>query len=563
MEISVFSDMKYIEPIKKISNKNYMPYKQIGFFEDKLLSKNISSLKNNLEKRENFIKTYHSPESVKTKNFLIKISNGNNDKTEKDEIKEEDVKQEKDFLPNISHEVKADANSLRKTNSHFNPNNKNENSDENKSKDKINYKKGITKNNLIENDKKYKPNATGFTNTSRFNFSTDEKKDTKNIQTISTKHKNINILTISTKHKNVNIQHNIKSTDKNIFNNQNNLDKSITTNNSILKNQIISGHLNKEIQNLENKGSEVSSIPNTLYSGGFLQAKAEREPDAKSFMTYKKDNLSVTQYNKNLSVDCGNDSFRAANYNNKSKHGSTLWKETKIDSKIDFVYKKIFDKKSRLLIEKPNLDINTNDTTTHRKKPKSKLEKISTELIFSKGTKKRKYIEDKIEDIKRKIFFIKGVYDFSYPKIIVNKVKTSQDFYNTHHSEQKMKLRESMNNTSQKFLEKFEEKCKMTNEHFRKSFQVDKFQKSERYEHEQFETSNVSPDQEIENKMIKTTTSLDLKTLKNSRLTLTQKFYNPSEITPLKVLNPISIKTFYPDLGEPSKLKVIHKSKIL
>jgi hypothetical protein len=529
MESSLFSDMNFIEPLKNISNKTYMPYKQIGFFEDKLLSKNISSLKTNLQKRVNFIKTYNSPQCFK--NNIIKKSNGIKEISQKTEIIEVETKEEKDILPNISSDV--DAISKQKTKSNFYT-----------YKSEINDNKNNNSNNLIENisvgyEKKHNPHLSILSDNSRINFS-NEKKNSSNIQAISTKHKNFKI------------NHNL-----NIQNNNSNFDnKSRTTNNSnILKNQIISGHLNKEIQQMENKAPQIASQRKILYSH-FTAVKADGEADTKSVMTAKKDNMSVNPQNKNVSVDCGNDSF--AINNNKSKNGSA---QTEIvDSKIDFVYKKIFDKKSRMLIEKPPSDKNNNEV---KKKQKIKIESKASEFNFNnKDAKKRKYIEDKIEDIKRKIFFIKGVYDFSYPKIIVNKVKTAQDFYNSHHIEQKMNLRKSMNNTSQKYMEKFEEKCKITNEDFRKSFHFEKlFANSvEKADGNEFENLNYP---QIKNKIIRSITSLELRPLWNPRLTLTQKFTNQNEIMPVKILNPISIQTIYPDLGEPSKLKVIHKSKIL
>ena len=528
MESSLFSDMNFIEPLKNLSNKTYMPYKQIGFFEDKLLSKNISSLKTNLQKRVNFIKTYNSPQSFK--NNIIKKSNGIKEISEKTELIEVETKEEKDILPNISSDF--DAISKQKTKSNFYAYKSEINDNKN------NNSTNLIKNISVGNERKHKPVLSSLSDNSRVNFS-NEKKNLSNIQAISTKHKNFKI------------NHNLN----NLNNNSNFDNKSRTTNNSnILKNQIISGHLNKEIQQIENKASEIPSQGKILYSH-FTPVKAEGEADTKSVTTAKKDNMSVNPQNKNVSVDCGNDSF--AINNNKSK--SSPQREI-VDSKIDFVYKKIFDKKSRMLIEKPPSDKNNNEV---KKKQKIKIESKASEFNFNNiDTKKPKYIEDKIEDIKRKIFFIKGVYDFSYPKIIVNKVKTAQDFYNSHHIEQKMNLRKSMNNTSQKYMEKFEEKCKITNEDFRKSFHFEKIfaNSNEKADGNEFENLNYP---QIKNKIIRSITSSDFRPLWNPRLTLTQKFTNPNEIMPVKILNPISIQTIYPDLGEPSKLKVIHKSKIL
>lgn len=535
MESLIFSDLKFVEPFKKFSNKTYMPYKQVGFFEDKLLGKNISTLKKNLEKRENFIQNYNSPSTFK--NFLIKKSNGPKETKEEFENKDIKPKQENKILPNINLDLNIDQNSTKKSKS----NNYLQKNNNNNYKNDINNNK-LNKNVSIGNDVQSHDNNTGFKYNTKLNLNSDYK-NSKHIQAISTKHKNLKI------DHNLNLNNNFK----------NNFDtKSKTTNNSnILKNKIISGHLNKEIQYIDNKGSEISSLRNTLYSN-FSPVKQEGDADTKSVMTARKDNISFTLQNKNVSVDCGNDSFIINN--NKNKNGSPQ-KEV-VTTKIDFVYKKIFDKKSRMLIEKQPVDKNANEI---KKKQKNKVESKSSEFNFNNKTnKKRQYIEEKIEDIKKKIFFIKGVYDFSYPKIIVNKVKTAQDFYNSHHIEQKMKLRESLNNTSQKFLEKFDEKCKMTNVEFRKSFHIEKvfggsFEKTNATENNNLNHSPL----EGENKILKSATTLDYKTLRNPTLTLSQRFINPNEIIPLKILNPISIKTIYPDLGEPSKLKVIHKSKIL
>jgi len=194
------------------------------------------------------------------------------------------------------------------------------------------------------------------------------------------------------------------------------------------------------------------------------------------------------------------------------------------------------------------------------------------------GGKKTQYIEEKINDIKRKIFFIKGVYDFSYPKIIVNKVKTSQDFFNENFKDEKMKLRDSMNNISKKMIEKNEDKLAKTMEKFRTTLNIEKHKgesfintarnfycsdsivngKENDNDNDNF---NFNKFPEIK-KMGKTTGNFDLNSLKKMKKTLTEKFLSPQKIEKVSIINPIDIKFYQPDLGEPSKLKVIHKQKI-
>jgi len=563
MENKIFSDMKFIEPLNKIPSQSYMPFKQIGFFEDKLLKKNIISLKNNVEIRENFIKSYNSPKFViHNKNeYLSKNSN------EKCEKKREPINRDSkgDKENNIDYENDLEENANRKTFTQFSLNTRSQ---------KEIKTMTLTKDSLKITGKNFNPSKTNFNKFPKL-YCKSDKKETRKIQFISTKHKDV---TIDHKNKyidkfeekikdnnennsiydnkiNLNIIENNTHTDNNNFNNtHSNLDKSKITNKSnILKNQIISGHFKKEIHQ-DFKGSEVSSFRNTLYSN-FSPIKNE-ENDDKSILT-KKENQSITYPNRNASIYCDHDSFRMTNRINSIKFFS---KKDSSDSKIDFVYKKIFDKKSRMLIEKTILDKDANE---NKKKSKNKIDYESSDfLLNSLGMfKKKQYIEDKIQDIKRKIFFIKGVYDFSYPKIIVNKVKTAQDFYNVHHTEQKVILRESMNHTSQKFMENHEEKLRSTTNDFRKSLYVEKLntQTNEKLDLEQRENK---PFFEPEKKMIKSMGNLDFKPLGNRNLTLTNKFIHPIEITPFKVINPIGIKTIFPDLGEPSKLKVKHIPKI-
>lgn len=75
----------------------------------------------------------------------------------------------------------------------------------------------------------------------------------------------------------------------------------------------------------------------------------------------------------------------------------------------DDVYKKIFDKNTRKLIE---IDKSKDNQTII---PKNYMAKINPEIV-----------KNKIKDIKSKIVFMKGVYDYAYPLIMIKKLKTQK-----------------------------------------------------------------------------------------------------------------------------------------
>jgi hypothetical protein len=85
-------------------------------------------------------------------------------------------------------------------------------------------------------------------------------------------------------------------------------------------------------------------------------------------------------------------------------------------SEVDNIYKKVFNKQFNYLINpkvvKKVDKFDLNDADYLYEKNKNKNEKKA-------GT----YIEEKLKIIKTKIFFMKGVFDYSYPQIIVKKMR--------------------------------------------------------------------------------------------------------------------------------------------
>lgn len=528
MELLTFSDMKLVQPTKYDGKK--INYKQIGFFDDKILNKNIGSLKTNLDKKESFLKTY-SNAFPKSNNIYYSYS------------------ERKIYAPSKDQAIEACREMELENSDEINANKINENlSDQAHSNSKANLLvEKIETANIKQVNRLMKATKNSSTGTDDNHLNADKRNKAGKIT-------NKNIVF----HQNENKPgENIRQKSLDIKNNEVTNDITNRKKSHLLKNKIISGHvnvnINKEIES-DLKCSEVSSIRNTLYSNfNKFTAKNMEENDNKSELTRREMNNK-----NNNSTEVGQDSFRITHkeslLNKKfmSPFSSHLGSKDSISSKIDFVYKKIFDKKSRHLFEKAQLEKKIIETTNKNHRTSLSLNKKAPEInrnsIYPniEFFKKKQYIEDKIQDIKRKIFFIKGVYDYSYPKIIVNKVKTAQDYYNLHHTEQKLKLRDSMNATASKVFEDFTETHKLTNDNFNKSFYVQNFSSSTH-------VKNKTSDQN--DNFIHSHTSLNFKPLKISKLTLTTKFTNLNELSPIKVVNPLSIKAFNPDMRKPSNMK--------
>lgn len=514
MEISTFSDMLLVEPYVDKSNKKYMPHKKIGFFDDKMLFKTIGDLKSNLQKKKNLINNYNPVNIIKKRTINSEFNNTY--QVENSHEREFNYVQSK--LNSEERKVKILKMKLNLIDS------------KNKNQKAISLKKQNS--NSIKIDNVNATTNSSFTKNNNNNLNSEY--NTKNIQLIKSNYTNIVELQDRTK----------KSENKN--NNKRSKSKA-----NFIKNQIILGKLNKETR-YKNIIQELSSIKNNLNSELFTPKIEDSE---------KKSKLEINLHNRKSSAEFDQESVGF--YNNKlinlAKFNASIRNKQDEDLKIDFIYKKIFDKKTRCLFSNTEDEDNSSQV---KKKLKTQLEQENEYLKSIGKLKKKQYIEDKIQDIKRKIFFVKGVYDFSYPQIIVSKIKTAQDFYNHSHTEEKAKLRESLNHTSKKFFSNKKEKLKLKTEELTKSFNIEKIDAVyTNHNTDKFENENkLYP--EIERKMLRTSSSFDFKQFKNAGLTLTNKFIYPEDIYKVRVITPLNIQNVHPDLGEPSKLKVIHKSKI-
>lgn len=503
MENSTFSTLKILEPIKQSANRTYMPYKQIGFFQNKLLGKNIGTLKSDLESCEKFIKI---------NNYLTKKNNVSKINRINKHVKTSE--QDKTIIEN------------KKTL-------ENDNQNYIYSKDNINKNSKTRNLNLIKNieaQKKILIDSKDLSLASNDKFYSCDQKDKKYIK----------LVTLNPKYP------------KEVKNNKSNINKQPNRNPNIIKNQLISSHLKKEDEN-NCKVSEISSILSANNSNLSSPKKNENgDSEVNSKMNREKGSLQHKNSNVVFLQEC-------LKFNFNFIKGSNLPNKEIIDPKTDFIYKKIFDTKTRNLFNKDN---NNNELTKKKSKKLDKQTNNYLNLIHNSGPKKSKYVENKIDDIKKKLFFIKGIFDYSYPNIIVNKVKTAQNFFNAHNSEQLSKLRDSLNNTSHKIMEIFEDNLKNKSEIFKKSFYVEKLTSpilndSLRNDFLQNESRDLI---DVRNRMAKSTTNFDFKSIRKAQLSLTNKFIKPNEIQPIKIYNPINIKSIYPDLGESKKLLKSYKN---
>jgi hypothetical protein len=114
-------------------------------------------------------------------------------------------------------------------------------------------------------------------------------------------------------------------------------------------------------------------------------------------------------------------------------------KERKNQREVDFIYDKIFTRKTRFLQENRTLHGEEKDFNVIYKGPRK--------LLLPK---KPNYISDKIKDIKTKISFMKGVFDYAYPLIMIEKIRTQKKVYEEYIDNYNDKLYEKKQNLEKK-----------------------------------------------------------------------------------------------------------------
>ena len=351
MEISNFSRMLLIEHDFHFSNNK--PHKKIGFFDNRMLYKTIGDLKSNLNKKQNIIQNYN-PTDIITKRLIKSNINYINKNEKYEDLLSKEIR-ELDY-------IESKLNTEERKNHKIILNQKENN-------DKEIRAISLYKVHFISN-KRLKRNSTSNSSLSKTNNLNSELIENKNFQIIKPKNRN-NI--------NSEVKNKKAENDKSLIKEEQN----------ILKNKIILGKLNKDSKQ-EDIDHELSNIKDKLNSKKLVPRHKESD---------KKSKEKIINFNRNSSVEFDNESVGF--YNNKvnklTKFNSSMGEEAKVDLEIDFIYKKIFDKKSRYLFEKNNIDDNSSQA---KKKLKNKLEQENEYLKGIGNSNKNRYIEDKIQDIK-------------------------------------------------------------------------------------------------------------------------------------------------------------------
>jgi len=93
-------------------------------------------------------------------------------------------------------------------------------------------------------------------------------------------------------------------------------------------------------------------------------------------------------------------------------------------------------------------------------------------------------------------------------------MKTTQNFYNSNHAEEKASLRDSLIHTSKKFFSKKDKKLKLQDEEFRKRYNIERMDTaSTNIINDRFEKENkLFPN--IEKNVLRSSSSFDFKSLK-------------------------------------------------
>ncbi len=91
---------------------------------------------------------------------------------------------------------------------------------------------------------------------------------------------------------------------------------------------------------------------------------------------------------------------------------------------IDNIYKKVFDKRYEYQMKpKIVLDAESKYLVSKTKSTKKKEKEKKQNTLEDEFVKKHKYIFDKIIAINSKIFFMKSIYDYTYPQVVIKRLK--------------------------------------------------------------------------------------------------------------------------------------------
>lgn len=108
-------------------------------------------------------------------------------------------------------------------------------------------------------------------------------------------------------------------------------------------------------------------------------------------------------------------------------------RKRKEEKEIDFIYKKIFDKKNERKISNNNLKSNMKTGKSFKSKGKTTMNMSIKDRENKKKNeeayKEDKNILDKITSINSKIFFMKSVYDYTYPHFIIKRLNEQDKMF--------------------------------------------------------------------------------------------------------------------------------------
>lgn len=116
-------------------------------------------------------------------------------------------------------------------------------------------------------------------------------------------------------------------------------------------------------------------------------------------------------------------------------------RKRKEEKEMDFIYKKIFDKKNERKFSNNNVKSNIKTGKSFKSKGKTmnmSIKERENKKKNEEAYKEDKNILDKITSINSKIFFMKSVYDYTYPHFIIKRLNEQDKMFRKMNFNQKL-----------------------------------------------------------------------------------------------------------------------------
>jgi hypothetical protein len=172
-------------------------------------------------------------------------------------------------------------------------------------------------------------------------------------------------------------------------------------------------NLDKNIQNLKKSLKARQNFPNHSTKNKSLNKSSRYSENSilthkkQSMNTYIYPNIELSEHTKSIMVPTIGGDYKSVR---RASEGANQLREKQVkeEMNIRFLYNKIFSKEYQEATKKNN-------------------ELAESKIIPQSSGEELSFMHNELNDVKTRILFIKNIFDYTYPKIMVEKLKTMKD----------------------------------------------------------------------------------------------------------------------------------------